>query len=350
LSSIGDPVATWVAQDVPALHGYCVEWAEPGHLLLSRRDRLYRAAGLNAQPVPLAGYPTPFHRRFPARLRLAQRLLRFWYYNVLPIGNNQHFTTFDRSCAVLQGNKFSFINGLDRKFRVLRGGCALTPDGSVYFGEYFGNERRERVRIFHVDPKSQQARAVVTFAPGEIRHVHGVFYDRFADALWCTTGDGSSECRILRSTNRWESYDVVGAGDETWRAVSLAFTEEAIYYATDAEFMPNHIYRISRDSGRREQLAEVGGPVYYSGVMPSAIAFGVTAELAPSQKTPEASVWRVEGKTAQRIYSVRKDGWPVKYFLAGTLYFPLGPGLPEGLLVHLVATERDNRTLLLRRA
>ena len=51
-----------------------------------------------------------------------------------------------------------------------------------------------------------------------------------------------------------QTLPAVGAGDETWRAVSVQFTRDAVWYATDAEFRPNRLFRLDRASGRRREI------------------------------------------------------------------------------------------------
>ncbi len=155
---------------------------------------------------------------------------------------------------------------------------------------------------------ADRAELLYVFEAGEIRHVHGVYRDPYADALWCLTGDRPEECRILRTEDQFYTFDIVGRGDETWRAVSLLFTPEAIYYGSDAEFSLNHIYRIDRQTGIRETVAEVDGPVYYSHAIGQDLFFAPTAELCPGQGSPVASLWHVVSPgTATRIFSFTKS-------------------------------------------
>ena len=98
------------------------------------------------------------------------------------------------------------------------------------------------------------AKVVHIFPEGSIRHIHGIYYDEFSDSLWCVTGDVSDECQIIQSFDKFETLSVIGSGDETWRAVSLLFTKDYIYYAMDAEFEQNKIFKISRQNMQRTNL------------------------------------------------------------------------------------------------
>ena len=50
-------MSRWTLRPLPALRGYCVEWAEPGDFLISRRNRLYRAAAPDGTFEPVLEFP-----------------------------------------------------------------------------------------------------------------------------------------------------------------------------------------------------------------------------------------------------------------------------------------------------
>jgi hypothetical protein len=157
---------------------------------------------------------------------------------------------------------------------------------------------------------------------------------------------------MLRTSDGFSTLDVVGAGDESWRAVSVQFTKGAVFYGSDAEFSQNYLYRIDRRSGRRDSLGPTGGPVYYSCRSGGDMYFAVTAEMCPSQTDRCAALWCVgENGSIERVVQMTKDRWHKKYFMPGTLHFPSGPGLADQLLFHAVGLARaDNRMFSLRRA
>lgn len=121
-------------------------------------------------------------------------------------------------------------------------------------------------------------------------------------------------------------------------AVSALFTKDGIWYATDAEFETNRVFRIDRATGRRFELGMVDGPVYYSTRWRRGLFFAVTAELCPSQTGRSATLWAVRDGELSRVVSVEKDRWPVK-LLPGTLHFPGGPGVEQGLYFQAVALK-----------
>jgi hypothetical protein len=347
------------------LRGFTVEWAEPGSLLLSRYNELYAAESLGGPRRRLLSFPRPAWKSAASRVRLAQRALRFMYYNALPLGDGSLFLTFGKSIGWLprwsaaapggassvprgsaaEGGGAPLIpTGLLRPTRVLRSGCALF-DGAVYFGEYLDNAERHELPIYRYTPGDARVEIAHLFPAGAIRHMHGIYFDPFEGELWAAGGDVGGECRIMRSSDGFKTIDVVGSGDESWRVVSLRFTKDSIFYATDAEFTQNHIYRIDRRSGVREQLAPVEGPVFYSTTVAGRNFFAVTAERCPSSQGDVATIWEAgDGVEPHRIATFDKDLWSVRYFMPGSIDFPRGPGLPDRLLFRLTALKGDGRT------
>lgn len=339
-------MSNWALHEEPGLRRYMVGWAEPGYYLLSRRNRLYESTDLR-QPFKLVmEAAAPGWKQMAAGLRPIERLLRFVFYNTLRLPGDRLFVNFAKTAGVFEGGAYRELGGFMRPCRVLRSAGALDVDGSLYMGEYILNDRRSNdIHIYRLPPGGETVEVRRRFAPGEVRHVHGIYRDPFGAALWCVTGDVREECRVMRSTDGFKTFETIGGGDESWRTVSLLFTEDAIYYATDAEFVQNRIYRIDRRSGRREALADVDGPVHYAHAAGGDLFFSVVAELCPSQKGRRATLWLVSADQCTPVAAFEKDPLPVSFFLPGAFYFPAGPGSGEEFFVHTMALRgADNRT------
>ena len=327
----------------------CIEFIEPGRVLLSRRDVLYEAPSPDAAPRRIGSFPVPAWKRAAAAARPAQRALRFMYYNVLPLHDGSIFLTFGTSAGVWRDGAIVPLRGIVRPSRVLRSGAALGSDGAVYFGEYLDNAERGVMRVYRYSAGSDGVEVVHAFAPGEVRHVHGIYADPFDGSLWCLSGDVAGECRVMRTSDGFRTLDVVGSGDESWRTVSLQFSADAVFYAMDAEHTQNHLMRIDRRTGQRTSIGPVGGPVYYSAAAGGQLFFGVTAELCPSQAEPQAELWCVDpaSERHRRVATLRKDVYNVRYFMPGTIDFARGPRDGARLFFRATALAGDGRTFSL---
>jgi hypothetical protein len=335
----------WRTEEIPELRGYTVEWAEPGNYYLSRRNVVYRSTDLKPPFKKVATISARWWKQAASSFRLAQRLLRFMVTNVVPLANGDLFVTFDKSVGVVRDGVYKALPGLTRPCRVLRSACAVDGDGEIYFGEYLANEERGEMRVYRYSPGSDSIETAYTFPAGSIKHIHGIYFDKFTGSLLCLTGDDESECRMIRTFDGFRTSEIVGEGDETWRAVSILFDENAMYYGMDAEFRSNHIYRLDRATLDRTSLAEVNGTVFYSKQLGPELFFATTAENAPSQTENVAAIWNVSSEgECREIAKFHKDRWHGTLFMFGTIHFPYANNLNDGLYFSLVGVREDNRT------
>lgn len=323
-------MARWSVERVPALDGYTIEYAKEASYILSRRHILFSSTNLTLPFAAIGAVDAPLWRRAASYLRPLQRLLRFMFYNVIEAADGSLFVTFDRSLGVVRCGRFQPLAGLVRPSRFLRSACAVASDGRIYVGEYLQNNQRGPMHVYRWVPGANRLEVVHTFPAGSIRHVHGIYFDPYGGYLWCVTGDNGNEARIMRTGDGFRTIETVGGGDETWRCVSLLFTDEGIYYGMDAEFVANAVYCIDRRTLARTRLGEINGPVYYSCARGQDLFFAVTAELCPSQTDTMAALWHLgEDQDLRRLISFGKDRLPVGPFMPGTLSFPTGPGLSD---------------------
>ncbi len=340
---------TWKVEKVPELTGYVVEWAAPGSYYLSRRNRLFHSTDLKPPFREIGAVAAPGWKQMAANFRLGQRLLRFMVNCVIPLANGDLFVSFDKTVGIMREGRWIALGGLERPCRVLRSGCAIDRKGDIYFGEYLANNERGPMRVYRYTPGADSLENAYVFEANSIKHIHGVYFDKYTEAMYCLTGDADPECRILRSFDGFETLETLGAGDESWRAVSILFDEDNLFYGTDAEFRGNQIYKVDRKSLERTVLGEVSGTVFYSRSLGSDLFFATTAENAPSQKENVAALWHVGSDGAlSEIASFPKDMWHPTLFLFGFICFPYSH--PENeLYFHLVGVRGDNETYRLHR-
>ena len=94
----------------------------------------------------------------------------------------------------------------------------------------------------------------LTLKGSEVRHIHFVKYDRFDKTIYMGTGDEDFECKLYKSVNNGDTWEVVGEGSQLWRAIGLCITPEYLIWGTDAGSVPdkNYILRYNKKTNELE--------------------------------------------------------------------------------------------------
>jgi len=260
--------------------------------------------------------------RLPARaFRLGIRSLR-----ILKIGTA--LVIADKKIFRLKDGELKVVHSFERGFGPLREGWCEDDKGNCYLGEYFLNNKRDApVQLLKSMDDGQSWKVIRSLS--NIRHIHCVQYDPFSQRIWMGTGDRDEESSISFSENGGESWAEIGSGDQKFRAVSLLFTEDYVYWGSDAPTRQNYIYHYARKTGEVERLAAVDGPVHYSTILKNGVKLFATAAEGNSEgKSAEwdkkAHIWASEnGAQWEELMSWEKDIWPY-IFGFGRVYFAHG--------------------------
>ena len=280
--------------------------------------------------------------------RLLARLSRAEITNLLILENGSR---------VAIGKKGIFVAGKDEKtyiktFNVIRGTRPLNmcedSKGTLYFGEYLSNPTREKVHIFKSIDSGKNWTICYTFPKNSIRHVHGVFYDKYEDTVWFATGDFDAECIIGYSDNSFKTVKVFKQGEQKYRAVQLLFFKDFIIYGTDTEYEKNYIYRIDRKNGQEHCLQELQGSVLSSVNSDEYAAISTAVEPSEVNHDVYSHIWFSRGGLEwKELYKAKKDFLHPKYFQYGRFKFPIGAINNGNLLFSGHALEGlDNKTVV----
>ena len=155
---------------------------------------------------------------------------------------------------------------------------------------------------------------------GEIRHWHTVVADPWTAHWWASSGDGDSQCKIYRSKDMGETWELMFSGSQRERTCGFVFEQDCIYYGMDAtcNWDKNFTKIVKIDKGKldtdrancREDVA----------VVDSAFAvYGLTRTYYPdgfivwSQQEPAASY--TPGRYILQFYDyATKKMYPIAYF------------------------------------
>ena len=314
-----------------------VLYASRGYTLLRAQ---MKAGSVEWQPI--GRYRPSWWRSLSSSIRLGSRLFRdgFHALAVLPTGH---------MVAAVPGAIIRLAPG-ESEFRVchrvLRGTrplhIAATPSGHLLWGEYFDNPGRDEVHVYASSDQGATWSVAYTFAKGAIRHVHNIVYDQWENCLWVLTGDKGAECRILRAACDLSTLDVALSGSQQARAVALVPTVDALYFSSDTPLEANHVYRLDRRMNLAE-VAELRSSSIYGCRVGESIFFSTMVE--PSVVNPVFDVGLYgsrDGDDWQRLFSWKKDRWPMGLFQYGNAFLPDGRNQTNILAITTVAVEEGD--------
>lgn len=228
-------------------------------------------------------------------------------------------------------------------FRVVRGTrplhFAVTPQGQIFWGEYFDNRERNEVYIYTSSDDGDHWEVAYTFPKGAIRHVHNIVYDKWDDCLWVLTGDEGQECRILRASADFKSINIVLSGHQQARAVAAVIARDAVYFASDTPFEANHIYRLDR-RGNLRAIAQMSSSSINGCSVGSAIFFSTMVEPSAVNHSRDVCLYGSgDGNEWNRLLRWNKDRWPMSLFQYGNAFLPDGDNTSGCLALTTVAVE-----------
>lgn len=224
--------------------------------------------------------------------------------------------------------------------------CVCVKNGTAYYGEYLSNQDRNPIKVWKTN---NGLKWDVAYAFNDIRHIHGVFYDKYTDSIWVTTGDEDNESYLWQTTDHFKTVKKVTGGTQLHRAVQLLFTEDYIYYGSDDPHKHNYICRIRRADNSLEKLFEVVGTVFYGTVVNNKIFFSTVVENSNMKKNKDVELIMSEnGKDWRCIKKFKKDFLSKRYFQYGQILFPSGSGDQKNLwYVPFAVRKYDHKTLKL---
>ncbi len=309
-----------------------------GKALYATPDKIWVARGMKFFAVDYTGRKVSRTYRVGSLLenligtfRLSRQALRVGLHHLLPLNNGNILVTAKRKTYILDSE-----GCIVHVFQNYQGnkpghqGVCLTPDGTLFFGEYLLNtDRTKDIRLYRSTDHGASFQIVKTFPAGDIRHIHYIKWDEYERCLWMGTGDygvHNAECRLYKSIDNGDTWDLIGQGSQDWRAIGLCFTEDFVVWGTDAGSCPDtvHFVRMDRKTYRIEVLEDFEGPCHGCASYKNGRAFfstGVEGGENEKDRYARMKVFR-SGKT-EEVYRLKKDLWPliVQY---GVMRFPLG--------------------------
>ncbi len=307
---------------IPRFRGLIAE--EDGSIIGFRGRRLVRLHPPFRDMETIGVLPNTF-RQACAKFSLIRRLLRQEVYHMVrtPVGSLLGASPHGILRKEFNEAEFRVV------FQEFRGKrpLSLCVDGAgrVYFGEYFSNAKRGAVRVFVSEDDGRHWRTCYEFAAGEIRHVHGLFWDADHERIWVFTGDDGKEAQIGYATPRFEDYRIVAQQDQLSRACSCVVIGDKLIFATDTPIEKNYACILDPDSGRIDRNAELPQSVFFMAKALGGILLSTVVEPSRVNPTQNVHVWfSASGIEWHEVASFGRDLWHLKLFQYPTVY--IAPG------------------------
>ena len=274
-------------------------------------------------------FSIPVDNLFLLRFRLIRRLLRLdksnaifnWKQDGIVVLYQRKIYFFD-----LNENCLNFIENLKQCRNALHGGIAVKSSG-IFFGEYGHNAKRNPVPIWKSNDDGRSFKIIKELHEKHIKHIHGIFVDKFSDSLWIVTGDYDGECYLIEVLDdNLTKLKWYGDGSQKWRPVSLFFTPNEIIWAMDSEITQVYLQSFDRLSGTITQGQSFPGPVWYSKQFDSGDALLQTSvETGSEVKSNYAKVYHSTDFVHWKVIKeFKKDKLPMSFFKYGVISFAEG--------------------------
>jgi hypothetical protein len=338
------PTPLTLAARFPGLRS--LAWSEH-HLYASRRNDLLRARVEDVRDItwqPVAHFRPSLRRRFSVTNRLTARLFRDGFHALALLPSGAIIGGVPSSIVTLGPGKSEFrqTHAITRGTRPLH--ITATPDGALFWGEYFDNAQRDEVHIYGSQDAGATWSIAYTFPKGAIRHVHNVVHDPWGNCLWILTGDYGDECRILRASCDFSRVEIVMQGNQQARAVAAVPTEDALYFSSDTPLESNHMYRLDRQS-KLSQLAQISSSSIYGCRVGSRVFFSTMVEPSEVNRDPTVRVYGSGLNTFaswRPLLAWKKDLLPMGLFQYGNAFLPDGENSTQFLAVSTIAVQSDD--------
>ena len=283
-------------------------------------------------------------RSISVRNRFSARLFRdgFHALAVLPSGTlvgavPGAIVTLDSKTA-----EFRTTHVITRGTRPLH--ITATPNGAIYWGEYFDNASRGEVHIYASMDQGRTWSIAYTFPQGAIRHIHNIVYDSWQHCLWILTGDYGDECRVLRASCDMTQIEVVLKGNQQARAVAAVPTEDGLYFSSDTPLESNFIYRLDRKD-TVSQIASISSSSIYGCRVGTHVLFSTMVEPSKVNQDRSVRLYGVDLATPapwHPLLSWEKDIWPMRFFQYGNAFLPDGDNGTQFLAVTTAAVQAED--------
>lgn len=330
-------------------HREIMHYADAELRISSHSNVLYLEEGKRHTDIKL---PNSGWKAILGRSRVSRRALRLDKCNAVPVGRDL--------VAIRQGVVYHYdgqTGALTPTLRlrqcrsVLHQSITVTNDRQIYFGEYGQNRGRGPVPVYRSRDGGRSWEVAHEFAAGEVRHVHGCFWDPYEHKIWVLTGDLDGECRIMVTDAEFESLEHIGDGRQAYRTCNMFFERDTVHWIMDSQFEDNYHIKLDRSSRRVSKHDLFPGPVWYIKRLSDGFYVAGTAqERGPGVHDGYSHLMASRDlESWSSVHRFEHDGLPKSFFKFGVVGFADGTQSSDGFYIFCEAIKGlDGKVALCR--
>jgi hypothetical protein len=270
--------------------------------------------------------PMPFLHRLFKNFRIFRRLFRIDKVNITVVNKQSLLLMIIyQGCVYRYDNKIKFVHKLKNGSSLLHNSIAVTPYG-IYFGEYANYSHGVVINVHNIDLKVTKGDIVYSFPESTVKHIHSCAWDPYDSKIWILTGDDGDECKIMTADHNFNNISIIGQGGQIWRAVSIVFKSNYVYWFMDSPIDVSRVVKYSRVYQSTQLLQEFEGPIWYVKEL-SDNSYILSTVVEPGDSADNKYVYvyhSTDLENWKKIHTFEKDLFSGPYFKFSTLFFSSG--------------------------
>jgi len=224
-------------------------------------------------------------------------------------------------------------------------GFALTPEGQLFVGEYWGNPQRQSLRIWGSADHGENWELAYVLPEKSAKHIHNLIWDPYRQGLWVLTGDADAECALLFTADEFRTVTEVVRGEQIYRACHLFCRPEGLYYGTDSERTPNWFLHLDVENGKIEKIQPLPGSCIHAAQMAGIYLLSTSVEPSKINCYKKTVLWTATDlDNWKKIIEFDKDLWPGEYFGFGSIVLPRVQGECPVVVFSTIAVKDTDLT------
>lgn len=331
---------------IKAIKGFRPLYVEPkGYIWASKNNKVFLTNEYDKPFIEKAKIENnDMKRQLLSSNRLSSRMFRLGFHWLNKLSNGNLIGLYCKSIVLCNNTQFK------RTLELTRGrplSLCMTPNNKLFFGEYFSNPDRDKVSIFGSFDGGEKWETVFTYPENSIRHIHGIYYDKYRNGFWILTGDKDQECRIDFADESFSLVETVVEGSQSARAVSVIPCKTGLIVPTDTPVEQNYIQWLDVKSEKLERLHPLPGSAFYTVRAGDYYVVSTVAEPSAVNANYAAIFISKDTENWTELYRQEKDIWPKKYFQYGALPLPAGDNPDPVIYAYGQALKQvDNHMLI----